>query len=153
METQETLLVRLRPLDPRRGATLRSYTYRGVRFHIDRGWHRVPKDIAEYLRSVRTFDTERAEDGWYYLKLDVPRLPEGRRLFVEFEGVAMVSRAYCNGQLLGEHKGMFSRFEYDLTPHLRATETSRRVLESTSRSRIEPLHVIDSDHERLSLAK
>lgn len=66
------------------------------------------------------FDTERAEDGWYQLALDAPALPENRHVFLEFEGVAMKSRAYCNGQLLGEHAGMFSRFRFDLTPHLKA---------------------------------
>jgi uncharacterized membrane protein len=53
----ETLLVRLRPLD-RRGTTPRCYSYRGIRFHIDRGWYRVPTEIAEYLRTVRTIDTD-----------------------------------------------------------------------------------------------
>lgn len=66
------------------------------------------------------FDTERAEDGWYQLDLEVPALSRGRHLFVEFDGVAMKSRAFLNGQLLGDHTGMFSRFGYDLTPHLKA---------------------------------
>jgi len=65
------------------------------------------------------FDTIRAEDGWYQLLLDVPALPKNRRVFIEFDGVAMKSKAFCNGQLLGEHAGMFSRFAYDLTPHLK----------------------------------
>ena len=68
------------------------------------------------------FDTDRAEDGWYYLKVNLPALPAYKHVFVEFEGVAMISRTYCNGQLLGEHKGMFSRFEYDLTSALKAGE-------------------------------
>lgn len=68
------------------------------------------------------FDTDRAEDGWYYLKVNLPALPVDKHVFLEFEGVAMISRTYCNGQLLGEHKGMFSRFDYDLTPSLKAGE-------------------------------
>ncbi len=66
------------------------------------------------------FDTERAEDGWYQLSLDLPALPKHRRVFIEFDGVAMKSKAFCNGQPLGEHAGMFSRFAYDLSPHLKA---------------------------------
>ncbi|MBA3513029.1 MAG: hypothetical protein H0T77_01460 [Pyrinomonadaceae bacterium] len=66
------------------------------------------------------FDTERAEDGWYQLALDLPALPKRRRVFIEFDGVAMKSKAFCNGKRLGEHSGMFSRFAYDLTPHLKA---------------------------------
>ena len=49
----ETLLVRLKPYNPRRGHVLRRYTYRGIKFHWERGWYRVAKAIAEYLRSVR----------------------------------------------------------------------------------------------------
>ncbi len=48
----ETLFVRLKPYDPRRGNVLRRYTYRGIKFHEERGWFRVPKDVADYLRSV-----------------------------------------------------------------------------------------------------
>lgn len=65
------------------------------------------------------FDTERAEDGWYRLMLDLPELPPGRHLWLQFEGVAMRTKVFCNGNLLGEHIGMFSRFDFDLTPHLK----------------------------------
>ena len=33
----ETLFVRLKPYDPRRGYVLRRYTYRGIKFHEERG--------------------------------------------------------------------------------------------------------------------
>jgi len=53
----ETLLVRLKPHDPRRGHVLRRYTYRGIKFQEERGWYRVEKDVAEYLRDVRQLAT------------------------------------------------------------------------------------------------
>jgi predicted TIM-barrel fold metal-dependent hydrolase len=65
------------------------------------------------------FDTEKAEDGWYRLAIDLPTLPPSRHLFLDFEGVAMKTKAYCNGELLGEHVGMFSRFSFELTPNLK----------------------------------
>lgn len=49
----ETMLVRLKPFEPRRGHVLRRYTYAGIKFHAERGWYRVEKAVAEYLRSVR----------------------------------------------------------------------------------------------------
>ena len=64
------------------------------------------------------FDTDKAEDGWYRLQLDLPPMPEKQHLFLEFEGVAMTCKVYCNGSLLGGHQGMFSRFGFDLTPRL-----------------------------------
>lgn len=48
----ETMYVRLKPYNPRRGNVLRRYTYRGIKFQEERGWFRVPKDVAEYLRAV-----------------------------------------------------------------------------------------------------
>jgi hypothetical protein len=49
----ETLLVRLKDYDPRRGNVLRRYTYRGIKFVPERGWYRVDRPTAEYLRAVR----------------------------------------------------------------------------------------------------
>jgi hypothetical protein len=47
-----TYLVRLRPHDPRRGHVLRRYTYKGIKFDSDRGWYKVTKAVADYLRTV-----------------------------------------------------------------------------------------------------
>lgn len=49
----ETLLVRLKPYDHRRGHVLRRYTYAGIKFQEERGWSRVDKPVADYLRTVR----------------------------------------------------------------------------------------------------
>lgn len=49
----ETTLVRLKPHDPRRRFVLRRFAYAGILFHEERGWYRVPLDIAQYLRGVR----------------------------------------------------------------------------------------------------
>ena len=49
----QTQLVRLKPHDPRRGHVMRRYTYRGIKFHVERGWYRVEKPVADYLKDVR----------------------------------------------------------------------------------------------------
>ena len=54
----ETLLVRLKAYDSRRGFVLRRFTYAGIKFHEERGWYRVEKDVAEYLRGVREISTD-----------------------------------------------------------------------------------------------
>ncbi|MDQ3748738.1 MAG: hypothetical protein M3367_06975 [Acidobacteriota bacterium] len=66
------------------------------------------------------FDTEKAEEGWYKLVINADKLPKDKRIFVEFDGVAMKSKVFLNGKFLDEHAGMFSRFEFDLTAHLKA---------------------------------
>lgn len=49
----DILLVRLKPYEPRRGHVLRRYVVNGVKFHEERGWYRVGKELADYLRTVR----------------------------------------------------------------------------------------------------
>ncbi|MGI8495861.1 MAG: glycoside hydrolase family 2 protein [Pyrinomonadaceae bacterium] len=66
------------------------------------------------------FDTEKAEEGWYKLWIDADKLPKDKRIFIEFDGVAMKSRVFLNGVELGIHTGMFSRFQFDLTTNLKA---------------------------------
>src|SRR5439155_3950732 len=65
------------------------------------------------------FDTEKTDEGVYRATIDVPELPQDRHLWIEFDGVAMKCKVSLNGHELGEHKGMFSRFGFDLTPHLK----------------------------------
>lgn len=55
----ETLLVRLKPYDPRRGHVLRRFTYVGIKFQEERGWYRVEKAVADYLRSVRQLPSDK----------------------------------------------------------------------------------------------
>ena len=49
------------------------------------------------------------------------RLPagaRGRRVFVDFEGVMTASTVWLNGVRLGEYKGGFTPFSFELTPHI-----------------------------------
>jgi hypothetical protein len=48
----ETLFVRLKPYDPRRGQVLRRFVYRGIKIAAERGWYCVEKPVAEYLKTV-----------------------------------------------------------------------------------------------------
>jgi hypothetical protein len=71
------------------------------------------------------FDTEKTDEGTYRVMFDVPKdWPKDPHLWVEFDGVAMQCKTSINGKELGEHKGMFSRFSYDLSEHLKPGETN-----------------------------
>lgn len=56
--------------------------------------------------------------GWYARTLDIPKEWEGKRVFVRFDAASMVAKPFINGIPLGEHRGAFSAFCYELTPHL-----------------------------------
>ena len=57
--------------------------------------------------------------AWYRKQLFVDKSQEGRQAVIYFEGANQEVRFYLNGQFVGEHKGGYTRFCFDITPHLR----------------------------------
>ena len=84
----DTLLVRLKPYDPRRGFVLRRFTYAGIRFQDERGWYRVERKVGEHLRAVRTVPT----DKYAPLAFDVCTEAEAKALDAGESEAAKVKR-------------------------------------------------------------
>lgn len=57
--------------------------------------------------------------AWYRKQLFVDKSQEGRQAVIYFEGANQEVRFYLNGQFVGEHKGGYTRFCFDITSHLR----------------------------------
>ncbi len=54
--------------------------------------------------------------GWYRRHFDVQaKWRESSRIFLEFGAAFQVAQVYVNGKLLGEHKGGFTGFYFDIT--------------------------------------
>ena len=85
----ETMLVRLKPYDPRRGFVLRRFTYAGIKFHEERGWYRVDKAVADYLRGVR----ESPESDFTPLAFDVCSDDEAQAIDAREETESRVRRS------------------------------------------------------------
>jgi beta-galactosidase len=77
------------------------------------------------------------------------RLPSGlrdRRVFVDFEGVMTASTVWLNGTRLGEYKGGYTPFSFELTQHLDFDDDNVLAVQvdSTERADIPPFgHQID----------
>jgi beta-galactosidase len=54
----------------------------------------------------------------YRRRFKVPSEARSKRVFVDFEGVMTASTVWINGQRVGEYKGGYTPFSFDLTPHL-----------------------------------
>src|SRR5215475_2105175 len=54
----------------------------------------------------------------YRRKFRLPAEAKGKHVFVDFEGVMTASTVWINGQRLGEYKGGYTPFSFELTPHL-----------------------------------
>ncbi len=57
-------------------------------------------------------------DGWYRRKFRVESGWVGRRVFLQFDGASRSAEVFLNGQRLGEHRGGFARFRFDVTTAL-----------------------------------
>ena len=62
--------------------------------------------------------------GWYRRNLDVGAPEAGKHYFLRFDAASMVADVYLNGQLLGEHRGGFGAFCYEITTNLSASGTN-----------------------------
>ncbi len=61
--------------------------------------------------------------GWYRRELNIT--PEiGKRYFLWFGAAGQVANVYLNGQKLGEHRGAFGAFDFEITTNLSTTGTN-----------------------------
>ena len=54
----------------------------------------------------------------YRRRFKLPPAAKGKHVFVDFEGVMTASTVWINGTRLGEYKGGYTPFSFDLTPHI-----------------------------------
>lgn len=63
--------------------------------------------------------------GIYQIALPAPTA--GMRQYIQFEGANHIARVSCNGKDLGEHRGGFSTFRFDITDLMKAEGNSLTV--------------------------
>ena len=90
-------------------------------------WHGFDEKSYEFVSAYRR-----------HFKL--PPEAKGRHVFVDFEGAMTASTVWINGQKLGEYKGGYTPFSFELTPHLHwdGDNVLAVALDSTERSDIPP---------------
>ena len=76
----------------------------------------------------------------YRRRFKLPQEARGKRVFVDFEGVMTASTVWINGKRLGEYKGGYTPFSFELTPHLDFDGENLLVVDvdSTERADIPP---------------
>jgi beta-galactosidase len=68
-------------------------------------WHSFDEKSYEFVSTYRR-------------RFRLPASARGRRVFVDFEGVMTASTVWLNGQRIGEYKGGFTPFSFELTAHV-----------------------------------
>lgn len=83
---------------------------------LPHSWNR----LGEY-RTERSADTNNFQGaGWYRLHFPTPQKLKGNRAVLQFDGVGTIADVWLNGQYVGQHKGAYSRFRFDVTRFLSA---------------------------------
>ncbi len=72
--------------------------------------------------------TNRADLGWYARNIVVPEAWREKRVFVVVGACDWLTKGWLDGQPLGEHRGGYTPFEFELTPHVKWGVEQRLVL-------------------------
>ena len=85
----------------------------------DSGFERVVLPHANIRLPWRSFDDKAYQFVSVYRRhFKLPPAARGRRVVVDFEGVMTASTVWLNGVRLGEYRGGFTPFGFDLTEHV-----------------------------------
>ena len=77
--------------------------------------------------------------AWYAVPLGLPALAPGRRVFVRFQAVATVADVYVNDQWVGEHRGAFGAFCFEITRFLRGGDVLKVRADNSMTEEVAPL--------------
>jgi beta-galactosidase len=104
----------------------------------DSGFERVVIPHSNTHLPWHSFDDKEYEFVSVYRRhFKVPQEARGRHVFVDFEGVMTASTVWLNGTRLGEYKGGYTPFSFELTPHLDFESDNVLTVEVDSSERVD----------------
>lgn len=62
---------------------------------------------------------------WYERKIDVPTAAAGRKAMLHFQAVDYIAKVWVNGHYVGQHKGGYTAFSFDIAPYLVYGDSNR----------------------------
>ena len=107
----------------------------------DSGFERIVIPHTNVKMPWHSFDDKMYEFvSTYRRRFKYPAAAKGKRVFVDFEGAMTASTVYINGHNLGEYKGGFTPFSFEITKYLKIEGENVLVvhLDSTEREDIPP---------------
>jgi beta-galactosidase len=73
--------------------------------------------------------------SWYRRHFKPPQEYKGRRFVIEFQGVSKAAEVFVNGKQIGEHKGAYTPFSFDMTDKVRTGSDNVIAVRVDSRQR------------------
>ena len=88
---------------------------------LDTGWsfHKTGDHGWQAVTLPHSYDDYRGP-AWYRRTLQLSRVRNGQRHYLEFDGAFLITDVWVNGRQAGRHAGGFARFRFDVTDMLQA---------------------------------
>jgi beta-galactosidase len=98
------------------------------------GLERITLPHSNAAFSWHNFDEKKFQTVSLYRRhFQLPRLAPGARVFLDFEGAMTASRVWLNGVLLGEYKGGYTPFSFEITATMQRSGDNVLAVELDSR--------------------
>jgi len=101
---------------------------------IDGGWAKSSESFPRSIQVPFPWGSElsgvsnEADIGWYQRTVTVPDTWKGQRVFLVVGACDWLTQGWLDGEALGEHRGGYTPFEFELTPHVRWGAEQKLVL-------------------------
>lgn len=95
----------------------------------DSGWEPVSvphswNKIGEYALERSSSTNNKQDVGWYRRVVQAPTLAKNQRQYLDFAAVSKIADVWVNGVHVGQHRGAFSRFRFDVTAQWKSGATN-----------------------------
>lgn len=107
----------------------------------DTGWMNVTVPHTWNNKDMQEGKNFYAGEACYRKVFTVDPQWKGKRLFLRFEGVGSVASLYVNNRLIGEHKGSYSAFCYEITHSVKYGEENTFVVKANNSAREDVLPI------------
>ena len=110
----------------------------------------TPLEVWENVQLPHTYNAEDMQKdrnffegkGIYKKKFTIDETQKNKRFFIKFEGVGSVAHIYVNNNYLGEHKGGYSMFTFEITNSLQFDKENEIIVisDNTARKDVLPIN-------------
>jgi len=78
-------------------------------------------ELHPFIRNIAEYDNPYwwVGWGWYRKHFSLNKDYSDRKVFIEFEGVQKYCKVWLNGKYLGDHKGGYGSFDFDITQYIK----------------------------------
>ena len=98
----------------------------------DSGWQTISIPHCWGWEQAQKGENYQRGPGWYRRELNLAAPQAGKRYFLKFEAAGSVADVYLNGKFLGEHRGAFGAFCFEITTNLSATGTNSLAVRASN---------------------